>query len=248
MKNLFVFLFGNIQKTCASVMIIGGIALPLLFQDNTKVGILGSVFAALGGAAISASTDFNEIARRQLAPRLIGLTRYLVTFINQLAGIKTRVDEGDLQPAEALEHVAELLPAMRALVTDFTQVTGEQFDPAVHNSTIAKMTEMITSIESKSSNSGENKEELVEQANALRAARSVLEAVAPASGLKMERVVCPHCKHEKLVELGVTPPASALPRCDGCGMRFHVHRARDGSAFTKTPGVPRSRAADSTGA
>lgn len=225
-------------------MILGGIVLPLLFQDNKHVGILGSIFAAIGGAAISACIDPNELARKHLAPRLNALTRYLVIYINQLAGIKTRADESDLESAQALEHIAELLPGMRALVTEFTQITGEQFDPAAHNSTIAKMTEMITSIESKTANSGENREELAEQAMALKAARSALEAVATTAAWTIESITCPHCNHAQKVQLGTTPPASALPQCESCHSRFHVHRARDGSAFSKLPGTPKSKPAE----
>lgn len=236
MKDAIAFLFGTVNRTCATTMILGGIVLPLTVPGNTYLAVVGSLFAALGGAGISTSGDLDKLARERVAPRLVGATRYLVIFINQLARIKERVDSEELDAEDGLEHAAEILPGLRVLVTEFTQISGVQFDPASHNFTLEKMTQMITDLETKSNLGAENPQDLREQVNALRAAKQALETVGVSDIPRTESGICPHCLHTSQFVIGTSIGSSAMPQCAECNHKFHAHRQSDGTVKTKAPG------------
>lgn len=53
---------------------------------------------------------------------------------------------------------------------------------------------------------------------------------------EMVSVACPSCQRAATVKLGVAPVSSMVHFCEGCKIRFHVHRAWDSSVFTKAWG------------
>ncbi|MCK5943907.1 MAG: hypothetical protein KAI24_18125, partial [Planctomycetes bacterium] len=64
-----------------------------------------------------------------------------------------------------------------------------------------------------------------------------------------ELVECPECNAQVAVEIAAHPGASAIPRCGGCSVRFHVHRHGDGALSSQRWGArasaPESDANDS---
>lgn len=55
------------------------------------------------------------------------------------------------------------------------------------------------------------------------------------------RVNCPDCKEPASILLGAQVGSSALEFCKSCGVRYHIHRAGDGTAFTKAWGSSEKR-------
>ena len=51
------------------------------------------------------------------------------------------------------------------------------------------------------------------------------------------KVECPYCTADVSVKIGRGLQESAVPTCTSCGERFHAHRARDASVFTRRRGT-----------
>lgn len=97
MKPLMTILFGTIQRTSATFMILGGIASPFLLTESRIVTAVAAVMTALGGALLSASMQETEsLGKKVFNPRIIPAARHLVNSINQLVSIVIRVEKEEL--------------------------------------------------------------------------------------------------------------------------------------------------------
>lgn len=234
-KAAYNTLFGSVQRASGTVMILSGVVLPLTIPGSPYGQSLSGVLAALGGALWS-SIDSDEIARRRLSPRITPIARHLVNSINQLVGILNQVEGKELEEPEGLRHVSEIIPGLRTIVTDLAQLTGEQFDPAFHNETIAKMTEMITALETRTDAGIPSVLQTDDALKVLREVRGSLQSLGPQSLLRTEEVSCPACNASQRISIAVEPVSSATPTCRSCGVTFHAHRKHDLSVFAKLPG------------
>lgn len=63
-------------------------------------------------------------------------------------------------------------------------------------------------------------------------------------GTDVVEVECPYCDADVEVVIGRNPKDSAAPTCGSCSERFHAHRARDLSVFTRRRGNRTNSATD----
>jgi len=138
----------------------------------------------------------------------------------------------------AINRLCEVVPALRAVITDVSELTGEKFDPNTLNETIDSIGDLITQIEA--GKVTPDAPEITEQL------KSMIEKLRTKDSSRMiTKVSCPYdeCKETMQIELGASPPSSRVVSCEKCEQRYHAHRKGDGGVFTKQWGSAVAKAA-----
>lgn len=243
-----------VEFACALAMILAGVYFSGTGATGSSVVVIGNLLSALGGALLSWSTvslTSKEAAAEILRPQLSAIARQLVTVSGQISKAVHDVRTGELEESVALQMVSQASRIMYASVNEIHVVLDQKVDAQELLDTAQRIEELATKLAgSSTTNQDEVETELM---TAVAELRTQVQAIAPISSgtdtrqkfipkaapseLEQKTTTCPTCQAQTTVSIGPAFGSSAMPTCAACGVKFHAHRAQDGSVISKLPGA-----------
>ena len=228
----------NWLKLIGSIFLIfSGVYLPLVASETaSSVVAVSAALSAAGGALLADAFSTPRRYVKSISPRLNSINRLLATITSQVSAII--VDEKKKsQDNHPINRLSETIPALRAIIADINDLTGEKFDPGVLNDTITSIGELITKIESGAIDA--TPEELTE------ILKDIQENLKQDGGKGfISESSCPYdgCDGRAPVELQPYPSTSRIVSCPICSKKYHAQRTSQGGVETKIWGASKRAA------
>lgn len=237
-----------VEVLSSLVMIGAGVYLSGTGNSGSFAVVFGNLLSAFGGILLSwsfASLTTKEAAAEILRPQLSAIGRQLVTVSGQISKAVHDAKCGDLDQEVALQMVSQASRIMYASVNEIHVVLNQQVDSQQLIDTAQRVEDLATMLAGSQAADQDQVEselagaiaELRTQIHALATGTDKNKVIPKANPDTLETIItkCPACAAEATISIGRAFGSSAMPTCI-CGVRFHAHRARDGSVFTNTPG------------
>ncbi len=234
MKNPFSGIEIHWLKLIGALLLISvAFYLPIIAASPVAPVVLGfsAVLSAVGGALLSDSFVTEKRFIKSITPRLNSVNRLLATITSQVSTIIVEEKKGT-SDNHAINRLSEIVPSMRAVITDVSDLAGEKFNPNVLNETIGSIDQLITQLESGKVNA--NPEQF---ASFLRSIKFNLKNKESSSIITA--LDCPYddCEGSTQFELNAHPSTSQVVHCEKCDKKFHAQRQQDGSVHKKLWGA-----------
>lgn len=250
----------TVEIVCGVVMVALGVVLQVgetsAAEPDQTILVVGGLLIALGGILLSwiASRAFAETqsqkavaeARAEVDLKLDNLSRVL----GQAAGqISQAIEQHDLEQSRADTCMALVSQANRMIygqVNEIAVIRGTSFDSGYLLETASTLDGLAREL-SLPGNPGDAQIDSVRRRiEDVRADLATSKAVTGRSYLP-EIATCPHCRTSVSAKLGSVPGDTAAAICTSCQRSLNVHRAANGSAFSRPrggsqPGLPPSLA------
>lgn len=226
-------------KLCGSLLLVFvAVYLPSVAEKSaSSVIAVSAALSAVGGALLADSFITSKRFLKSIAPRLSSVNRLLATITSQISSII--IEEKQItEDNHAINRLSEIVPALRAIIADVSDLAGEKFDPNVLNETIESIAELVTQIES-----GAVKPNSEGVTDFLKGVMENLKQESPKGIISTAQCPYADCEGTNQVELGAYPSTSRVILCSKCGQKYHAHKTAAGTVQTKEWGGANKAAA-----
>ena len=252
MKTVLSALLRKPIETLSALVLLGSGTVLAALMNTVAWQVTGSIMAALGGALLSytgAATDIPDKARNILRSELEMTTRHLMDVAGKISRTVQTYHAGGTTSEIALDRIAQSTTYLYGAVNDLHIVSGSRVSSEEIIDTVTNCEELARQLEDLTARSGGH---TGEDAKTIAKVREQLDSIRlkfqsarrsfgdPGTPKQLEQVKCPVCATVNEVRLGAERGDSAITTCIYCGERYHIHRAVDGSPFTRSWGAASS--------
>ena len=250
-----------IEIAAGGLMILVGLALPLLTPESKLLSVISTILSTFGGISLSwSASSVNKMreAKDLLKPRINSVTRHLLVTSRQMSSVVQEVYSGIRSPEAAIDLLSQLTTSIYSEVEDLESLADLEYDGKKIQQLVEKASETLEGLHTtRKGIRGKDGGKSIKKAeqDEIELAR-VLADIQGALGKNVsselqtyserQQVQCPECLNTLTIKIGKQSGASAMPTCTTCKNRFHAHRKADGFVFTRRIGnVPPTPVANS---